>query len=105
MTSDIGRRNISIMCSKLGIENIIVAADIKKKRDSNIVWMNDKWIYKEIQPYIHQANINAGWNFEWDWSESCQFTKYKLNQYIYFHENTCYWSSRIYRFSFMQKAY
>ena len=30
MTADIGRRNISIMCSKLNIENIIVAADIKK---------------------------------------------------------------------------
>ena len=32
MTSDIGRKNISLMCSKLGIENIIVAADIKKKK-------------------------------------------------------------------------
>ena len=59
--------------------------DIKKKRDSNIVWMNDRWIYKEIQPYIHQANLNAGWNFEWDYSESCQFTKYKLNQYYDWH--------------------
>ena len=59
--------------------------DIKKKRDSNIVWMNDKWIYKEIQPYINQANKNAGWNFEWDYSESCQFTKYKLNQYYDWH--------------------
>ena len=25
-----------------------------------------------------KANENAGWNFEWDYSESCQFTKYKL---------------------------
>jgi hypothetical protein len=30
--------------------------DLQKKRDSNIIWMNDRWIYKEIQPYIHQAN-------------------------------------------------
>ena len=29
--------------------------DLKKKRDSKIVWMNDRWIYKEIQPYINQA--------------------------------------------------
>ena len=50
--------------------------DLKTKRDSNIVWMNDRWIYKEIQPYVHQANANAGWNFQWDFSESCQFTKY-----------------------------
>ena len=59
--------------------------DLKKKRDSNIVWLNDRWIYKEIQPYIHQANRLAGWNFDWDFSESCQFTKYKLNQFYDWH--------------------
>lgn len=35
MVTDLGRRNISRFCSKLGVENIIVAADIGKKR-SNI---------------------------------------------------------------------
>ena len=59
--------------------------DLKKKRDSNIVWMNDRWIYKEIQPYVHQANANAGWNFDWDFSESCQFTIYKKGQYYDWH--------------------
>jgi PKHD-type hydroxylase len=59
--------------------------DLKRKRNSNIVWMNDNWIYKELHPYIHQANKNAGWNYDWDWSESCQFTKYKLNQYYDWH--------------------
>ena len=60
--------------------------DLKKKRDSSIVWMNDRWIYKEIQPYIHrEANQSAGWNFNWDYSESCQFTKYKPGQYYDWH--------------------
>ena len=59
--------------------------DLKKKRNSDIVWMNDRWIYKEIQPYIHQANVNADWNFNWDYSESCQFTKYKKGQYYDWH--------------------
>ena len=27
----------------------------------------------------------AGWNFDWERSESCQFTKYKLNQYYDWH--------------------
>ena len=62
--------------------------DLKKKRDSNIVWMSDRWIYKEIQPYIHQANQSAGWNFQWDFSEACQFTKYKLNQYYDWHSDS-----------------
>jgi hypothetical protein len=37
--------------------------DLKKKRNSDVVWMNARWIYKEIHPYIHQANASAGWNF------------------------------------------
>ena len=67
---------------KLNDDDII---DLKKKRDSNIVWLNDRWIYKEIQPFIHQANRLAGWNFDWDFSESCQFTKYKINQHYDWH--------------------
>ena len=59
--------------------------DLKKKRNSDIVWLNDRWIYKEIQPYVNLANQNAGWNFQWDWSESCQFTKYKKGQYYDWH--------------------
>ena len=59
--------------------------DLKKKRNSDIVWINDTWIYKEIQPYIHTANQSAGWNFQWDFSESCQFTKYTKGQFYDWH--------------------
>jgi glucosamine--fructose-6-phosphate aminotransferase (isomerizing) len=34
MVTDLGRRNISRMSSELGVENIIVADDIRKKRDN-----------------------------------------------------------------------
>ena len=50
--------------------------DLKKKRDSDIVWLSDRWIYNEVQPYVHRANASAGWNFQWDFSENMQFTKY-----------------------------
>jgi len=62
-----------------------VIKNIQKKRKSDIVWMADRWIYKEIHPLIHEANRKAGWNFEWDWSESCQFTKYGVGQYYGWH--------------------
>ena len=55
------------------------------KRKSDIVWMNDTWIYKEIHPYIKEANKRAGWNFDWDFSESCQFTRYGVGQYYGWH--------------------
>ena len=59
--------------------------NLKRKRNSDLVWLNDTWIYKELHPYVHEANARAGWNFEWDRSESCQFTKYKHNQYYDWH--------------------
>ena len=59
--------------------------DLKTKRNSDLVWLDGNWIYKEIHPFVHEANRKAGWNFDWEISESCQFTKYKLNQYYDWH--------------------
>lgn len=59
--------------------------NIQKKRKSDIVWLSDNWIYRELHPYIHEANKRAGWNFQWDFSESCQFTKYGIGQYYGWH--------------------
>lgn len=59
--------------------------DLKKQRDSNVVWLAEKWIYRQILPYVRMANKNAGWNYDIDFAESCQFTKYKLNQHYDWH--------------------
>ena len=61
--------------------------NLKRKRNSDLVWLSEPWIYKELHPYVHQANKNAGWNFQWDFSEACQFTKYKLHQYYDWHND------------------
>lgn len=58
---------------------------LKKLRDANIVWLNEPWIYATLNHYIHLANKNAGWNFDWDYSESCQFTIYKPGQFYDWH--------------------
>ena len=89
-----GKRHQSEMAVTGGVTDVIQKQgklsnkdikNIQKKRNSDIVWLNDKWIYKEIHPYIHEANKKAGWNFDWDWSESCQFTKYGVGQYYGWH--------------------
>ena len=54
-------------------------------RDSKICWLEDQWLYNLLQPYLHEANENAGWKFQWDWSESIQFTEYGLNQFYGWH--------------------
>ena len=43
MVTDLGRRNISRMCAALGVENIIVAANIEKKR---------KWIQLNLEAWL-----------------------------------------------------
>lgn len=43
MVTDLGRRNISRMCAELGVENIVVAANIQRKRD-NIAMNLKAWL-------------------------------------------------------------
>ena len=57
----------------------------KTKRNCKIGWINDKWIYDIINPFIHTANKDAGWNFQWDWNESSQFTIYEKGHYYGWH--------------------
>src|SRR6056300_709574 len=49
---------------------------LKQKRNSDIVWLNESWIYNQILPYVRIANKNAGWNYQLDNSEKTQFTIY-----------------------------
>jgi PKHD-type hydroxylase len=62
--------------------------NLKKTRRSNVIFLTDNWIYKEIHPYIHQANEQAGWNFQWDYSEPCQFTQYGKEQFYDWHADS-----------------
>ena len=56
-------------------------------RDSEICWLNDQFIYDTVFPLVHQANKDAGWNYEFDFAETCQFTKYGLNQFYGWHND------------------
>lgn len=75
MVTDLGRRNISRMCSKLGVENIIVAADISKKRENirknlkawlksphlgmiSILTAGDKHFFQHIETIKKQTGID-----------------------------------------------
>jgi PKHD-type hydroxylase len=62
--------------------------DLKKSRDSNIVWLNDKWLTSKIVPYLKIANQNCGWNFVIDSFEDIQFTIYKKGQYYNYHKDS-----------------
>jgi len=75
MVTDLGRRNISRMCAELGVENIIVADDIAKKRDNiamnfkawlksphlgmvSILTAGDKHFFRHVETIKRQAGIS-----------------------------------------------
>ena len=75
MVTDLGRRNISQMCGDLGVENIIVAADISKKRKNIKInleaWLKsphlgmmamltagDKHFFRHVETIKKQTGIN-----------------------------------------------
>lgn len=75
MVTDLGRRNISRMCAELGVENIIIADDIAKKRENirkNLVaWLKapnlgmisiltagDKHFFRYVEEVKKQTGIN-----------------------------------------------
>ena len=61
-------------------------------RDSEVCWFNDSWLYDLIHPFLRTANKQAGWKFEWDFSESFQFTKYNPGGFYGWHAdgNSCH---------------
>ena len=63
----------------------ITQQEIDNVRDSFVVWFNDPWLYNLVLPFVRNANQEAGWNFDIDWNENIQFTKYKLNQHYDWH--------------------
>ena len=75
MVTDLGRRNISRMCAALGVENIIVADDIERKRENiaknlrawlrsphlgmvSILTAGDKHFFRHVETVKHQTGIN-----------------------------------------------
>ena len=50
MLTDLGRRNQARMCAKLGVEHIIVSADIKMKR---------KYVKMNVEAFLHKPNLGT----------------------------------------------
>jgi len=62
--------------------------NLLKLRDSDVIFLSEKWIYDEIVPHIKTANKEAGWNFDFDWCESAQFTIYGKQQHYDWHQDS-----------------
>lgn len=75
----VGDKTITgLMHSKFDLENTYV-------RDSNVVFLNHASLYDIVWPFVREANARANWNFDWDFTEDFQFTKYSPGQFYGWH--------------------
>ena len=77
------------------VEQLINETKIKKKdiykkkyiRDSQVTFFNDQWIYDLVYPYLIKANEESGWKYDFDFSESFQFTVYQPDGFYGWHSD------------------
>ncbi len=62
--------------------------ELHKKRKSLVSFFSEPWVYKELHPFIHAANNDAGWRFQWDHSEAVQYTEYNVGEYYGWHADS-----------------
>jgi PKHD-type hydroxylase len=56
-------------------------------RKSNIVWVEDQWVYDLIFPYMLATNERAGWNYNIVAAENCQVTRYTKDGFYTWHRD------------------
>lgn len=61
---------------------------LKKTRDSYVSFVDEKWLYDLLFPYVNEANELGRWKFIFDWAEPIQFTKYRKNQHYDWHNDS-----------------
>ena len=81
---------------KIAVNHLTVQGRIKKGisdkdiyvRETKVGWLGQDWIFKLIHPFIHEANKRADWNFQWDFSETAQFTVYHPGMFYAWHPDS-----------------
>ncbi len=80
---------------RIGEEQIIEDATVdggkqpaKKTRICKTGWIYDPYIMDRIMEYVSTANVNAGWNFDYDIPQAIQFTKYEVGNHYNWHRDT-----------------
>jgi PKHD-type hydroxylase len=57
-------------------------------RQSKIIWMSEKWIYRHILPFVHHANRDGKYKFQLNKAEAIQYTRYGSDNHYDWHQDT-----------------
>ena len=56
-------------------------------RKSEIVWIQEQWVYDLVWPFMLYANENAGWKYEISAAQDCQVTRYTKDGFYNWHKD------------------
>ena len=56
-------------------------------RKSDVVWINDQWVYDLIWDYMLAANEQAGWKYKIVATQDCQVTRYTKGGFYTWHKD------------------
>ena len=80
---------------RIGNEQIIEEATVdggtkpaKTLRVCETGWIHDPYIMQQIMEYVATANVQAGWNFDYDAPQMIQFAKYEVGSHYNWHRDT-----------------
>ena len=85
LTHEICQRIINLGKGKWEEGKVGNKDEVDDTRKSDIVWIDDQWVYDLIWPYMESANESAGWKYEIATAESTQLTRYKETGYYTWH--------------------
>ena len=54
-------------------------------RKSDVIWLDEQWIYELIWPFMASANERAEWKYNVVGTESCQLTRYTKDGFYTWH--------------------
>jgi PKHD-type hydroxylase len=57
-------------------------------RDTDVTFDDTDRMYDIFRPFIHGANESAGWNYDWEFMEAIQYTRYEPGQFYGWHADT-----------------
>ena len=83
------QRYVEAIIGQRQIKNYKLKTQKKEKRDTTVKWLSQQWVYEGINGIVQAANEKAGWNYDWDYSEAAQFTKYTKGKYYGWHWDIC----------------
>lgn len=78
-------KDIETLSKELGKTPAEIIREETYVRDSEVAWLNDKWLYDLFWDFLEISNREAQWRFDFDFAEDFQFTVYKPGQFYGWH--------------------